>query len=173
MKEALDLLDLNYEANAPNRFIQFLREFRIPTHTSLAEILSIEFEESYDNLVAVSNIRFVSLCEHHLLPFIGVAHVGYIPDPTRKRVVGLSKLVRAVEFVTHQITLQERATVQLSDGLMEVLKPMGVAVILQAEHECIAARGVKQPGAVTTTSRMTGCFLSDDKSCRQEFVFGS
>ncbi|MEN2737162.1 GTP cyclohydrolase I [Microbacterium sp. X-17] len=110
-------------------------------------------DEGYDDLVLVRDIPFTSLCAHHLLPFRGVAHVGYLPG---HRLLGLSKLARAVEHFSRDLQLQERLTVQIADYLDDELEPRGVGVVLEAEHLCMAVRGVRAPGATTRTSRFTG-----------------
>lgn len=110
-------------------------------------------DEEYDDLVLVRGIPFTSLCAHHLLPFRGVAHVGYLPDDS---LLGLSKLARAVEHFSRDLELQERLTAQVADWLDTELEPRGVGVVLEAEHLCMAIRGVRAPGAVTRTSRFTG-----------------
>lgn len=123
-------------------------------------------EERYDELVLVSDIPFVSLCEHHLLPFSGVAHVAYVPDG---RLLGLSKLPRVVDHFAGRLQLQERLTVQVAEWLMERLQPRGVGVVVQAEHACMSLRGVRKPGTRTITSALHG-LLRDDERTRQEFL---
>jgi GTP cyclohydrolase I len=123
-------------------------------------------EDGYDGLVVVRDISFVSLCEHHVLPFVGVAHVGYVPA---RRIVGLSKLARAVEHVSRRLQVQERMTVAVADLLEEELDPRGVAVVIEAEHTCMSARGVRARGARTTTSTFRGC-LCDDPHVRTELL---
>lgn len=123
-------------------------------------------EEGYDELVVVADIPFASLCEHHLLPFTGVAHVGYVPG---ERLVGLSKLPRAVEHFARRLQVQERLTMQIADLLAEGLRPRGVGVVLSAEHSCMALRGVRSPGTRTVTSALDG-LLRDDRRTRQEFL---
>jgi GTP cyclohydrolase I len=122
-------------------------------------------DEGYDELVLARNIPFSSLCEHHVLPFVGVAHVGYIPDD---RIVGLSKLARVVELFARRLQVQERMTVQIADWIQQQLAPKGVGVVLEAEHFCMSIRGVRQPGARTTTSAVHG-LLRDDARTREEF----
>lgn len=120
----------------------------------------------YDGLVVVSDIAFSSLCEHHLLPFTGVAHVGYLPG---ERIMGLSKLPRMVEHRSRRLQVQERLTVEIADWLEGALRPRGVGVVMEARHGCMAVRGVRQPDAVTTTSALRGR-LRDDGRTRQEFL---
>jgi GTP cyclohydrolase IA len=120
-----------------------------------ADVLRVGFEEAHQELVLVKDIPFYSMCEHHFLPFHGVAHVGYIPNG---RVVGLSKLARATEILARRPQLQERLTSQLADVIMQTLEPQGVAVVIKAEHLCISMRGIRKPGSQTVTSAMRGVF---------------
>lgn len=131
------------------------------------DILKTTFAgEGYDQIILLDNIEFYSTCEHHLLPFFGRAHVAYIP---RKRVVGLSKLARLVECYARRAQIQERLTGQIAKALNDALDPNGVAVVLQAQHFCMVARGVQKQNAVMTTSALTGLFKTDTK-CRNEFL---
>ncbi|MFL5841273.1 MAG: GTP cyclohydrolase I FolE [Thermoleophilaceae bacterium] len=123
-------------------------------------------EDGYDELVLVRSIPFHSLCMHHLLPFHGIAHVGYLPGD---RIVGLSKLARVVELFARDLQLQERMTTQIADWLQEELSPKGVGVVLEAEHMCMALRGVQTYGAKTVTSALHG-LVRDDPRTRQEFL---
>jgi GTP cyclohydrolase I len=120
----------------------------------------------YDELVVVSDIAFSSLCEHHLLPFVGVAHIGYLPG---ERIVGLSKLPRLVEHRARRLQVQERMTGEIADRLERMLQPRGVGVVLEATHMCMTLRGVRQPGARTTTSALRGRVREDPRT-RQEFL---
>ena len=122
-------------------------------------------DDGYDELVVVSEIAFSSLCEHHLLPFAGVAHVGYLPG---ERIVGLSKLPRLVEHRARRLQVQERLTTEVADWLVRTLRPRGVGVVVEATHMCMAVRGVRQPRALTTTSALRGR-LREDPRTRQEF----
>src|SRR3954462_15713516 len=122
-------------------------------------------DEGYDELVVARSIPFHSLCEHHLLPFTGVAHVAYLPGD---RIVGLSKLGRVVESFARRLQVQERMTVQIADWVEEYLQPRGVGVVLEAEHMCMSLRGVQKPGTVTVTSALHG-IVRDDARTRQEF----
>jgi GTP cyclohydrolase I len=122
--------------------------------------------EGYDELVVARSIPFHSLCEHHLLPFHGVAHVAYLPGD---RIVGLSKLGRVVESFARRLQVQERMTVQIADWVEEFLQPRGVGVVLEAEHLCMSLRGVQKPGTVTVTSALHG-LVRDDARTRQEFL---
>jgi GTP cyclohydrolase IA len=120
----------------------------------------------YDELVVATGIPFHSMCEHHLLPFVGVAHVGYLPAD---RIIGLSKLARVVELFARSLQVQERLTTQVAGWLEEHLAPQGVGVVLEAEHMCMSLRGVQKPGARTVTSALHGR-LRDDQRTRQEFL---
>jgi len=125
-----------------------------------AEYLAKTFEEveGYDELVLVSDIELFSHCEHHMVPFVGKAHVAYIPDG---RVVGLSKVARVVDVFAKRLQVQEKLTKQIADSIQRHLKPQGVAVIVQCQHFCMCYRGVKKPGSWTTTSKLHGIFLKD------------
>jgi GTP cyclohydrolase I len=121
---------------------------------------------AYDELVVATDIPFHSLCEHHMLPFTGVAHVGYLPGD---RIVGLSKLARVVEHFARRLQVQERMTTQIATWLDDALSPRGVGVVLEAEHLCMSLRGVQKPGARTVTSALHG-LVRDDARTRQEFL---
>ncbi|SEP23408.1 GTP cyclohydrolase I FolE [Trujillonella endophytica] len=131
-----------------------------------AEVLSTTFEEDHDELVLVKDIPMYSTCEHHLVPFHGVAHIAYIPSEDG-RVTGLSKLARLVDVYARRPQVQERMTRQVADALHDVLKPRGVLVVVQAEHLCMGMRGIRKPGAVTTTSAVRGLFR-DSAATRAE-----
>jgi GTP cyclohydrolase IA len=134
-----------------------------------AEYLAKTFEEvdGYDQLVLVSDIELFSHCEHHMVPFVGKAHVAYIPDG---RVVGLSKVARVVDVFAKRLQVQEKLTKQISDAIETHLRPQGVAVILQCQHFCMCYRGVKKPGSWTTTSNLHGIFLKDAASRMELFT---
>lgn len=117
--------------------------------------------EGYNELVLVSDIELHSHCEHHMVPFVGKAHVAYIPDG---RVVGISKIARVVDALAKRLQVQEKLTAQIADAIWQELAPQGVAVILQCQHFCMCYRGVKKPGSWTTTSKLHGCFLDEDAS---------
>jgi GTP cyclohydrolase I len=121
------------------------------------DVLTTTFDEDHDELVLVKDIPLYSTCEHHLVPFHGMAHIGYIPGDDG-RVTGLSKLARLVEVYARRPQVQERMTSQIADALAEVLKPRGVLVVIEAEHLCMAMRGVRKPGTVTVTSAVRGIF---------------
>ncbi len=122
--------------------------------------------EGYDELIVARSIQFHSLCMHHLLPFVGVAHIGYIPDG---RIVGLSKLARVVEHFARDLQVQERLTEQIASCLQEKLTPNGVGVVMEAEHMCMTLRGVQKPGTTTVTSSLHGAIRNDPRT-RQEFL---
>jgi GTP cyclohydrolase I len=134
------------------------------------EILRTTFEEvgGYDEIITLRDIPFESLCEHHLAPISGFAHVGYLP---RGRVVGISKLARVVDAFAKRLQIQERLTAQIADVIDSVLQPQGVAVVIKATHGCIASRGVHKHGVAMVSSRMLGCFR-DNPATRQEFMQG-
>ncbi|MHC4754344.1 MAG: GTP cyclohydrolase I FolE [Planctomycetota bacterium] len=123
--------------------------------------MSSVFTENYNEIVLLRDIPFYSMCEHHLMPFIGRAHVAYMPDG---KVLGVSKLARVVECYARRLQLQERLASQIADTLMDGLKPKGVAVVLEASHSCMTIRGIKKPGSVMVTSALRGIFLRDSRS---------
>jgi GTP cyclohydrolase I len=131
-----------------------------------SDVLATTFEEDHDELVLVKDIPMYSTCEHHLVPFHGVAHVGYIPGEDG-RVTGLSKLARLVEVYARRPQVQERMTRQVADALFDVLQPRGVIVVIEAEHLCMAMRGIRKPGAITVTSAVRGIFR-DSAATRSE-----
>jgi GTP cyclohydrolase I len=129
-------------------------------------IRSAMYEEKYSEMVIVKDIELFSLCEHHMIPFMGKAHVAYIPD---KYITGLSKIARVVEAYARRLQVQERLTVQIRDCIQETLQPLGVAVVIEARHMCMVMRGIQKQNSVTTTSAFTGVFL-DNISTRHEFI---
>jgi GTP cyclohydrolase I len=126
------------------------------------------FEETggYDELIVLSNVRLVSFCEHHMLPVVGVAHIGYLP---RDRVVGISKLARVVRGFSRRLQIQEKLTLEIAETIQEVLNPLGVGVVIEAEHSCMTLRGVNTPGSRLSTSRLLGA-IRDDIRTRTEFL---
>ena len=152
----------------PKRVVKSYEEFYAGYDQNPAEILSKVFEEieGYDEIVLVKDILLESHCEHHMVPILGKAHVAYLPD---KRVVGLSKLARVVDLYAKRLQTQETMTAQIADTINEVLKPKGVAVVIDAEHQCMSSRGVSKKGTSTVTSRMLGAFRDSQKS-RMEFM---
>jgi GTP cyclohydrolase I len=143
-------------AQTPNRVARMYEEIFSGMHEDPRDYLDVSFTEYHDELVLVKDIPLYSMCEHHFLPFYGLAHVAYIPKGGK--VVGLSKLARVVESYARRPQLQERLTSQVADCIFDTLKPMGVMVIIQAEHMCMTMRGVKKPGALTITSAVRGIF---------------
>lgn len=139
----------------PARVSRAYREMFAGLHTDPDVVLDKTFDESHEELVLVTDIPMYSTCEHHLVPFHGVAHVGYIPDE-HGRVTGLSKLARLVDLYAKRPQVQERLTSQIADALERKLKPRGVIVVIEAEHLCMAMRGIRKPGARTTTSAVRG-----------------
>jgi GTP cyclohydrolase I len=142
----------------PARVARMYAELFRGLHTDPRIHLQKFFTEKYDEMVLVKDISFNSMCEHHMLPFIGKAHIGYVPNG---KVVGLSKLARVVEEVSHRPQVQERMTEQIADLLIEELQVKGVAVVIEASHSCMSIRGVRKPGAVCVTSAMKGLFRSN------------
>lgn len=126
------------------------------------------FEETggYDELIVLSNVRVVSFCEHHMLPVVGRAHIGYLP---RNRVVGISKLARVVTGFARRLQIQEKLTADIAEAIQEVLNPVGVGVVIEAEHSCMTLRGVNTPGSMLTTSRLLGVIREDPRT-RGEFL---
>jgi len=128
-------------------------------------LLSAKFREDYRQMVIVKDIDFYSLCEHHLLPFFGKAHVAYIPN---RYITGLSKIARVVDIFAHRLQVQERMTTQIKECIQKTLNPLGVMVVIEAQHTCMQMRGVQKYGAITTTSDFTGAFEST--KTREEFI---
>ncbi len=153
-------------ADTPKRVAQMYDEVFAGLLVDPAEVLDVVFEEGHDELVLIKDIPFASMCEHHFVPFIGRAHVGYIPN-ARGQVTGLSKLARLVDLVAKRPNLQERITSQVADTLEKVLDPRGVIVIIEAEHLCMSMRGVRKPGSMTVTSAVRG-IMRDDPATRAE-----
>ncbi|MBW3602175.1 MAG: GTP cyclohydrolase I FolE [Actinobacteria bacterium] len=150
----------------PERVARMFDEVYGGLHVDPRDVVDVVFEEGHDELVLVRDIPVASMCEHHMVPFIGRAHVGYIPN-TRGQVTGLSKLARLVDVVSRRPNLQERMTATIADTLEEVLEPRGVIVIIEAEHLCMTMRGVRKPGSVTVTSAVRGR-MRDDPRTRSE-----
>jgi len=143
-------------AQTPKRVARMYEEIFSGINSEPQEYLDVFFTEFHDELVLVKDIPIYSMCEHHFLPFYGMAHVAYIPKGGK--VVGISKLARVVESYARRPQLQERLTSQVADCIFDTLKPMGVGVVIQAEHMCMTMRGVKKPGALTVTSAVRGIF---------------
>ena len=154
--------------DTPARVARAYEEFFAGYHEDPAELLQRTFDEAegYDEMVTLTDIGMVSHCEHHMVPIIGKAHIAYLPN---KRVVGISKLARVMEVFSKRLQIQEKLTAQIANTLMEVLEPHGVAVVIEATHECMTTRGVNKPGVKMVTSRMLGVFR-DDSDTRREFL---
>ena len=152
--------------NTPARVVRALQEMTAGRNQDPATILATQFDVKTDEIVMVTGIRFTSLCEHHLLPFVGTAAVGYLPGD---RVVGLSKIPRLVECFARRLQVQERLTREIAEAMETQLNPLGVAVVLRAHHACMGCRGVRQPDAIMTTSAMLGCFRTET-AARAEFL---
>lgn len=152
----------------PKRVTKSYRELFGGYETDPREYLERTFEEvgGYDEMVVLRDIRVVSFCEHHMLPVIGRAHVGYLPT---NRVVGISKLARVVHGFARRLQIQEKLTAEIAEAIQDILKPKGVGVVIEAEHSCMTMRGVNTPGSTLTTSTLLGD-LRDDARTRQEFL---
>ena len=153
--------------DTPKRVAEMYAELFMGLGKNAEEELTVGFEERHREMIIVRDIPFYSMCEHHLLPFYGVAHIGYIPN-IDGRVVGLSKLARVVESVASRPQLQERMTTEIADTIANGIRPDGVGVIIQAEHLCMIMRGVKKPGSTIITSALRGTFRHKAKT-RAEF----
>ncbi len=151
----------------PERIVEMYEEIFSGLQTSAEEILKPMEGERHDEMVLLKDIPFYSVCEHHLLPFAGKAHIAYIPEGGR--IVGISALARALEVFAKRLQVQERLTAQLADLIMERLKPKGCMVIIDAEHLCMSMRGIKKPGSRTVTSAVRGIFRSK-QSTREELL---
>ena len=151
----------------PRRVAEMYAELFMGLRKEPKEELRVGFEEGHREMIVLKDIPFYSMCEHHLLPFYGTTHIGYIPS-TDGRVVGISKLARVVETVAKRPQLQERMTSQIADAIVDGIKPEGVAVVIQAEHLCMVMRGIKKPGSTIITSAVRGIFRSKSKT-RAEF----
>ena len=152
----------------PERVVRAYEEFFAGYHDDPVEILQRTFEEveGYDEMVLLRDIRFESHCEHHMAPILGRAHIAYLPD---HRVVGISKLARLVQVYAKRLQIQEKMTAQIANTIQEVLQPLGVAVMIEASHQCMTTRGVYKPGAALATSRMLGAFR-ENSATRLEFL---
>lgn len=154
--------------DTPARVVRAYKEFFAGYLQDPVDVLARTFSEveGYDEMIVMNDIRFESHCEHHMAPITGKVHIGYLPD---RRVVGISKLARLVETYAKRLQIQEKMTVQIADTLHSVLQPKGVAVVIEAAHQCMTTRGVHKPGAGLVTSRMVGAFR-EDASTRREFL---
>lgn len=154
-------------SETPARVARMYRELLYGTGYDPAAEITCHFKEGNDDPVIVKDIEFATICEHHLLPFIGKAHVAYIPQ--EGRITGLSKIARVVELTARRLQVQERMTAQIAEALIDALEPLGVLVILEAEHLCMSIRGVKKPGSMTTTMAARG-FVKQDSIMRQQLI---
>lgn len=152
--------------DTPNRVARMYTEVFAGLHQDPVEVLQTGFEEGYDEMVIARDISFFSMCEHHFMPFYGTVQVGYIPTG---RIVGISKLARVADILSRRPQVQERLTAQIADAMVEGLEPMGVAVVVEAEHLCMMMRGVRKPGSKIVTSVNRGIFRSDPRT-RAEFL---
>lgn len=153
--------------DTPARIARMFSEILSGMSQKPADVLSATYDEGIEDLILVKDIPLYSMCEHHLLPFIGKAHIAYVPDSGR--VVGLSKLARLVDVYARRLQIQERLTSQIASALMSVLKPKGVLVVVEAEHLCMTMRGIKKAGATTVTSALRGVFLKDERTRIEAF----
>lgn len=159
-------LDREGLTGTPERVSRMYEEIFSGLGKDPAEIIQVMFSEDHDEMVLVRDIPLYSVCEHHLMPFIGRAHVAYIPGESGK-ITGISKIARVVDTVAKRPQVQERLTTTIADSLMKALDPLGVLVIVEAEHLCMSMRGVQKPGSLTVTSAVRGIFRSNEAS-RQE-----
>ncbi len=169
-KKVLSLIGENPEreglVDTPMRVAKAMQFLTQGYHQDPEEmLLSAKFQEDYQEMVIVKDIEIYSLCEHHMLPFIGKAHVGYIPN---KHITGLSKIARVVEAYSRRLQVQERLTTQIKECIQKALNPLGVAVVIEARHLCMAMRGIQKQNSVTTTSDFTGAFNKNET--RSEFI---
>ena len=156
--------------NTPGRVARMFGEIFAGIGTDPGAVLAVTFEADHDEMVLVRDIPFASVCEHHLVPFIGKAHVAYIPNADG-RITGLSKLARLVDGYAKRPQVQERMTSQIADTMLRVLEPRGVLVVLEAEHLCMSMRGVKKPGSLTVTSAVRGLFRDDARTRAEAMAF--
>lgn len=150
--------------DTPNRVARAYTEIFGGLHCEPADVLATSFAEGYDELVLVRDIPVYSMCEHHLLPFHGVAHIGYLPNKKTGRITGLSKLARLVDLYAKRPQVQERLTGQVADAIMERLDTRGAVVVIECEHLCMAMRGIRKPGSITTTSAVRGSLRTNATS---------
>ncbi|MBU0571755.1 MAG: GTP cyclohydrolase I FolE [Candidatus Omnitrophica bacterium] len=148
--------------DTPRRVANMYEEIFSGIQQKAEDDLTVFFEKEHDEIILLKGIPLYSVCEHHMVPFMGKAHVAYIPDGNR--ITGLSKIARVVDTFSRRLQVQERLTTEIADTLMRKLKPKGVLVIIEAEHLCMSMRGVKKPGIVTTTSAVRGIFRSSQKT---------
>jgi len=157
-------LEIKDIARTPRRVAEMYEEILEGQFRDASQELEVILEQKHDEIILLKGIPLYSICEHHLLPFIGKAHVAYIPD---KRITGLSKIARVVDVLARRLQVQERLTTEIADVIMKKLKPKGVMVVVEAEHLCLSMRGAKKPGTITSTSVVRGVFRTNSKT-RQE-----
>lgn len=162
-----DITDQHFQ-RTPQRVAQVLMEFAPKRDPETAlRLLDAQFDDEHDSLVMEGPFTVTSMCAHHVLPVTGSAWVGYIPDG---RVCGLSKMVRVAQYWGKQLTVQERFTQQIAETMVQGLRPLGVMVVVKQTHGCMTVRGVREPGAITTTSAVRGIFKTNDGGCKEEFL---
>ena len=148
--------------DTPRRVADMYEEILSGMARNVDDDVKVFFEKEHDEIILLKGIPLYSVCEHHLVPFIGKAHVAYIPD--ENRITGLSKIARVVDTLSQRLQVQERLTTEIAETLMRKLKPKGVLVVIEAEHLCMSMRGVKKPGVLTTTSAVRGIFRTSQKT---------
>jgi GTP cyclohydrolase I len=173
-KEAIKLLlesfgeDLNRDGikRTPERVVEFYKEVLSGNSIDSLDLVPISYSsEEHEEIVLIKDVSFYSLCEHHLLPFFGKVHMAYIPQ--KDKIVGISKLIGLIEIFANRLQLQERFTKQISDTVMQLLKPHGVMVIVEAEHLCMTMRGIKKTGSLVITQSVRGKFSEDEKARKE------
>lgn len=152
--------------DTPSRVARMYQELLSSLGQSPDALLDTQFTDEYDEMIVLKDIPFISMCEHHFLPFLGKAHVAYIP---KSKIAGLSKLARVVDFFARKPQIQERMTRQIAEFILEKLDPIGVGVVVESQHSCMTMRGIKKPGSVMVTSQLLGVFKSNPKT-RAEFM---
>lgn len=170
IKKLLETIDPNVNreglSDTPRRIDESYKKLFSGYEKKPEDVLTVFDDENYDEMIVVKNIEFYSTCEHHMLPFFGKAHIGYIPNG---KIIGLSKLPRLVEIYSRRLQTQERLTTQIADGLKTLLNPKGIAVILEAKHLCMMARGIEKQMSEVSTSALKGLFKKD-QATRGEFL---
>jgi len=148
--------------NTPKRVAEMYEEILVGIHRNPDDDLEVFFEKEHDEIILLKDIPLYSICEHHMVPFVGKAHVAYIPG--NNRITGLSKIARVVDTLARRLQVQERLTTEIAEVLMRKLTPRGVLVVVEAEHLCMSMRGVKKPGIITMTSAVRGVFRTSQKT---------
>jgi GTP cyclohydrolase I len=163
LTQTTGLKDDEHGADTPKRFAAMLRELTTPEEFAFTTFAA----DAYDQIITVKEIPFVSVCNHHVVPFVGKAWIGYIPE---HKMAGLSKFARCVRFYSKRLQVQERLTQQVLTRIVHELEPIGAMVVMEAEHMCMTIRGVQSPGTTTTTSAVYGVFAEHDKTAKDEFL---